>query len=72
MSIKNNQALIKAFLHAVATWKAYVSALRLANKRNNHKAKSGLGKAVFYWIKQCEALKAQIDSLRLATISFLA
>jgi hypothetical protein len=65
MSIKPNQDLIIAFINAVNTWKAYVIALRLANKRNNHLAKSGLGKAVFKWRKYAEELKRQIDSLRM-------
>ena len=57
----NKQDLIKAFLNAVNTWKMYVIGLKSANKQNNQKAKSVLGKAVFFWIKQAEALKAQLD-----------
>lgn len=65
MSIKSNKALILAFLNAVNTWKMYVIGLKAANKQNNRKAKSTLGKAVFYWRKQAEALKMIIDSLRI-------
>ncbi len=66
MSIQSNKALIAASLNAVNTWKAYVIGLKTANKQNNHKAKSVLGKAVFHWRKVAEALKSQIDSLRKA------
>lgn len=59
----NKQQLIKAFLNAVNTWKAYVKARIAANKLNDKTAKSLLGKAVFYWIKQAEQLKAKIDCL---------
>jgi len=55
--------LIQAFLNAVNTWKMYVIGLKAANKQNNTKAKSILGKAVFFWIKQAEYLKKQIDKL---------
>lgn len=57
----NKQNLIKAFLEAVNTWKAYVIGLKAANKQNNNKAKSVLGKAVFFWRKKAEQLKAQLD-----------
>jgi len=63
MSIKSNKELIVAFLNAVNTWKLYVIGLKAANKQNNRKAKSVLGKAVFHWRKVAEALKSQIDSL---------
>lgn len=59
----NKQDLIKAFIDAVNTWKRYVILLRTANKANHNQAKALYGKAVFYWIKQAEALKAKIDSL---------
>jgi Tfp pilus tip-associated adhesin PilY1 len=59
----NKQQLIKKFLDAVATWKIYVVGLQSANKKNDQKAKSVLGRAVFYWIKQAEHLKKQIDKL---------
>lgn len=57
----DKQDLIKAFLNAVNTWKTYVIGLKAANKQNNQKAKSVLGKAVFFWIKQAEHLKKQLD-----------
>lgn len=59
----NKQDLIKAFIDAVNTWKRYCALLRTANKANNNQAKRLYGKAVFYWIKQAEALKGKIDSL---------
>lgn len=59
----NKQNLIQAFLDAVNTWKRYVALLRTANKQNHNQAKRLYGKAVFYWIKQAEALKDKIDSL---------
>lgn len=55
------QQLITAFLNAVNTWKAYVKANKLANKRNLNIAKSGLTKAVFYWRLQAEKLKKMLD-----------
>ena len=57
------QDLIQAFLNAVNTWKMYVIGLKAANKQNNTRAKSVLGKAMFYWRKQAEQLKAKIDCL---------
>ena len=65
MNIKNHKQLIKAFLNAVNTWKIYVIGLKAANKQNNNKTKSVLGKAMFYWRKEAERLKAQIDQIRL-------
>ncbi len=59
----NKNQLIQAFLDAVNTWKRYVHLLRTANKANNNQAKHLYGKAVFYWIKQAEQLKAKIDRL---------
>lgn len=59
----NKNQLIQAFINAVNTWKTYVIGLKAANKQNNTKAKSVLGKAMFYWRKQAEALKAKIDCL---------
>ncbi len=59
----NKKQLIKAFLDAVNTWKRYCVLLRTANKANNNQAKALYGKAVFYWIKQAEALKVKIDCL---------
>lgn len=58
-----NDPKVKAFLMAVATWKAYVKALKKANKANNSYAKSVLGKAVFYWINEAERLKKEVDKL---------
>lgn len=55
------QQLIQAFLNAVNTWKAYVKANKLANKRNINIAKSGLTKAVFYWRKEAEKFKKMLD-----------
>lgn len=57
----NKSQLTKAFINAVNTWKAYVKARITANKQNDKTAKSLLGKAVFYWIKQAEYLKKQLD-----------
>lgn len=57
----NKNQLIKAFLNAVNTWKMYMIGLKAANKQNNTRAKSVLGKAMFYWRKQAEALKVKID-----------
>jgi len=65
MSIKPNQDLILAFLNAVATWKAYVKANKLANKRNLNAYKSALTKAVFFWRFKAESLKKELDSLLL-------
>ncbi len=59
----NKKQLIKAFLDAVNTWKRYCALLRTANKQNHNQAKHLYGKAVFYWIKQAEQLKAKIDRL---------
>lgn len=57
----NKKQLIQAFLDAVNTWKRYCVLLRTANKQNHNKAKAIYGKAVFYWIKQAEYLKKQLD-----------
>lgn len=59
----NKNQLIKAFINAVNTWKTYVVGLKAANKQNNTKAKSILGCAMFYWRKQAEHLKKQLDKL---------
>ena len=59
----NKNQLIQAFLNAVNTWRRYCVLLRMANKQNHNQAKALYGKAVFYWIKQAEQLKAKIDSL---------
>jgi len=55
--------LIKAFLDAVNTWKTYVIGLKAANKANNTKAKSVLAKAMFYWRKEAERLKKELDAV---------
>lgn len=55
--------MIKAFINAVNTWKAYVKALKSANKANNNLAKKHLGKAVFFWRKEAEKLKKLVDSV---------
>lgn len=52
---------INAFINAVNTWKAYVKALKSANKVNNNIAKKHLAKAVFFWRKEAERLKKLVD-----------
>lgn len=64
--VVDKKTLIKAFLDAVNTWKTYVNLLRAANRANDNQAKSLYGKAVFYWIKQAEKLKKDVDSLVLS------
>lgn len=59
----NKTNLVKAFLDAVNTWKRYVALLRTANRLNDNKAKAIYGKAVFFWIKQAEKLKKELDSV---------
>jgi hypothetical protein len=59
----NKSQLISAFLNAVNTWKTYVIGLKAANKANNTRAKSILGKAMFYWRKEAEKLKKEVDAV---------
>jgi hypothetical protein len=61
---KSLKSIIAKFLEAVRTWKIYKAGVQSANKQNRSKAKSILMKAMFFWRKQAEALKAEIDELR--------
>jgi hypothetical protein len=65
MSIKSHKALIIAFLDAVNTWKTFVIQVKHANKNKCTAAKRQYMKAMFYWRKEAERLKSQIDGLRL-------
>jgi len=66
MTTKNHKSLIAAFLDAVNTWKIFVIQVKHANKNNCTAAKRQYMKAMFYWRKKAEALKSELDSLRLA------
>jgi hypothetical protein len=66
MTTKNHKSLISAFLDAVNTWKIFVIQVKHANKNNCTAAKRQYMQAMFYWRKKAEALKSEIDSLRLA------
>ncbi len=55
------QQLIAAFLNAVNNWKAYVKALKEANKANNSVMKKILGAQMFFWRKESEKFKKMLD-----------
>jgi len=57
----NKTQLIKAFLDAVNTWKVFVVQVKHANKNNCTAAKRQYMRAMFYWRKEAEKLKNQLD-----------
>lgn len=66
MTTKNHKSLIAAFLNAVNTWKHLVNALKVANKLPDLRRRSDLMRSMYHWRKKAEALKSELDSLRLA------
>lgn len=59
----NKNQLIKAFLDAVNTWKIFVIQVKHANKNNCTAAKRQYMRAMFYWRKEAEKLKKELDSV---------
>jgi len=61
-SIVKNKIIAK-FLHAVQIWRDLVIALRNAQKRGDSRAKSALMRSMFYWRKEAENLKRNVDAI---------